>query len=345
MKAIVATGYGSPDVLRLMEVDKPTPGAHELLVRVHATTVVAGDARIRSSTYTRFGLLMRLGLGIRRPRNTIPGNEFSGVVEAVGSDVTRFRVGDQVFGVLWGIAFAGANAEYVCVPDDGMVVIRPTGTSHQQAAALPVGALCALHFLRRSGIQGGQRILIHGASGSVGTYAVQLACHFGAHVTAVCGPNNVELVQSLGADRILDYTKVDFTTTGDTYDFVFDAAMKTSFSDAKAVLEGGGTYITLDWPIREVLRAALDRDAKVVIGTARKDPEALLFLTKLLEDGTILPVIDRCYPLEQTAEAHRYVDAGHKQGNVVINVGGEDDSGSDTAAAREDETSRKLPNP
>ena len=344
MKAIVATGYGPPDVLRLMEVDKPTPGAHELLVQVHATTVVAGDARIRSSTYTRFGLLMRLGLGIRRPRKTIPGNEFSGVVEAVGSDVTRFRVGDQVFGVLWGIAFAGANAEYVCVPDDGMVVIRPAGTSHQQAAALPVGALCALHFLRRSGIHGGQRILIHGASGSVGTYAVQLARHFGAHVTAVCGPNSVDLVQSLGTERVLDYTKVDYTTTGDTYDFVFDAAMKTSFSEAKAVLERGGTYITLDWPIREVLRAALDREAKVVIGTARKNPEALLLLTKLLEDGTIRPVIDRCYPLEQTAEAHRYVDAGHKQGNVVINVDGEDDTGSDTAAARVDETLHKLPN-
>jgi len=344
MKAIVATGYGSPDVLRLMEVDKPTPGAHELLVRVHATTVVAGDARIRSSTYTRFGLLMRLGLGIRRPRKTIPGNEFSGMVEAVGSDVKRFRVGDQVFGVLWGIAFAGANAEYVCVPDDGMVVIRPTGISHQQAAALPVGALCALHFLRRSGIGGGQRIVIHGASGSVGTYAVQLARHFGAHVTAVCGPNSVELVQSLGAEQVLDYTKVDYTTTGDTYDFVFDAAMKTSFSEAKAVLERGGTYLTLDWPIREVLRAALDRDAKVVIGTARKNPEDLLFLTKLLEDGAIRPVIDRCYPLEQTAEAHRYVDAGHKHGNVVINVGGENFSGSDTAAAQVDETLHKLPN-
>ena len=345
MKAIVATGYGSPDVLRLMEVDKPTPGAHELLVRVHATTVVAGDARIRSSTYTRFGLLMRLGLGIRRPRKTIPGNEFSGVVDAVGSDVTRFRVGDQVFGVLWGIAFAGANAEYVCVPDDGMVVIRPAGISHQQAAALPVGGLCALHFLRRSGIHGGQRILIHGASGSVGTYAVQLARHFGAHVTAVCGPDSVALVQSLGAERVLDYTEVDYTTTGDTYDFVFDAAMKTSFSEAKAVLERGGTYLTLDWPIREGLRAALDRDAKVVIGTARKNPEDLDFLTKLLEDGAIRPVIDRCYPLDQTAEAHRYVDAGHKQGNVVITVGSEDDAGSDTAAARVDETLHELPNP
>jgi NADPH:quinone reductase-like Zn-dependent oxidoreductase len=179
MKAIVASGYGSPEVLRLADVDRPTPGAHELLVRVHATTVVAGGVRIRTSTYTRFGALMRLGLGVRRPRKTIPGNEFSGVVEATGSNVTRFAVGDQVFGVIWGIAFAGANAEYVCSPEDGMVNIRPEDITHQEAAALPVGAMCAFHFLRRSDIRRGQRILVHGAAGSVGTYAVQLARYFG----------------------------------------------------------------------------------------------------------------------------------------------------------------------
>ena len=327
MKAIVATDYGPPDVLRMMEVDTPTPGAHDLLVRVHATTVTAGDVRIRSSNYTRFGLIMRLVLGIRRPRKNIPGDEFSGVVVAVGSDVNNFAVGDEVFGILWGIAFAGANAEYICVPDDGMVAVRPAGISHEQAAALPVGALSALHFLRRSGIQEGQRILVHGASGSVGTFAVQLARHLGADVTAVCGPNSVELVRSLGAERVLDYTKVDYTTTGDRYDVVFDAAMKTSFREAKAVLERGGTYLTLDWPIHEVVQAALDRDAKIVIGEAHKNPEDLQFLTKLLEDGTITSVIDRCYPLEQTAEAHRYVEAGHKHGNVVINVHGESDLG------------------
>lgn len=323
MKAIVASGYGSPEVLRLADVDKPTPGAHELLVRVHATTVVAGDVRIRSSTYTRFGALMRLGLGVRRPRKTIPGNEFSGVVEATGSKVARFAVGDQVFGVIWGIAFGGANAEYVCAPEDGMVDIRPEDITHQEAAALPVGALCALHFLRRSGICRGQRILVHGAAGSVGTYAVQLARYFGAHVTAVCGPDSGEMVRSLGADRVIDYTTQDFTATGDTYDVVFDAAMKTSFSQAKAVLERGGVYLTLDWPIRDVLRAAFDRDAKLVIGMARKNPEDLRFLTKLAEDGALRPVIDRCYPLEQTAEAHRYVEAGHKHGNLVITVDGE----------------------
>jgi len=333
MKAIVATGYGAPEVLQLADVDKPIPGAHELLVEVHASTVVAGDARIRSSTYTRFGLLMRLGLGIRRPRKTIPGNEFSGVVAAIGDEVTRFEVGDQVFGVLWGIPFAGANAEYVCVPEDGMVMIRPGGIGHGEAAALPVGALCALHFLRRSGIHDGHRILIHGASGSVGTYAVQLARHFGAHVTAVCGPDSVELVHSLGAERVIDYTEVDYATAGDSYDIVFDAAMKTSFAEAKPVLEPGGTYLTLDWPIREVLRGAIDRDARVVIGTARKNPDDLRYLTKLLEEGAIRPVIDRCYPLEQTPEAHRYVDAGHKQGNVVITIVGEDELGTDTCAA------------
>ncbi len=340
MKAIVATGYGPPDVLQLVEVDKPVPGGHELLVKVHASTVVAGDARIRSSTYTRFGLLMRLGLGIREPRKTIPGNEFSGMVEAIGTDVTHFKVGDQVFGVLWGIPFAGANAEYVCVPEDGMVTTRPSGIGHGEAAALPVGALCALHFLRRSGIRDGQRILIHGASGSVGTYAVQLARHFGAHVTAVCGPDSVELVRNLGAERIIDYTQVDFTTTGESYDIVFDAAMKTSFSEAKKVLEPGGTYLTLDWPIHEVVRGVIDRDARVVIGSARKNPDDLRYLARLLEEGIIRPVIDRRYPLEQTTEAHRHVDAGHKKGNVVINVVDEDGSEPDTATTSVEEHPR-----
>ena len=345
MKAIVATGYGAPEVLQVAEVDKPTPSAHELLVEVHASTVVAGDARIRSSSYTRFGLLMRLGLGIRRPRKTIPGNEFSGVVAAIGDQVTRFQVGDQVFGVLWGIPFAGTNAEYVCVPDDGMVMIRPSGIGHGEAAALPVGALCALHFLRRSGIRDSQRILIHGASGSVGTYAVQLARHFGAHVTAVCGPDSVELVQSLGAERVINYAEVDYTTTGDCYDIVFDAAMKTSFHEAKAVLERGGTYLTLDWPIREVLRGAIDRDARVLIGTARKNPDDLRCLAGLVEKGAIRSVIDRCYPLEQTAEAHRYVDTGHKKGNVVINVAGEHGCGRDAPASSIEEHPKGLPKP
>jgi len=322
VKAIVATGYGSPDVLRLMDIDKPAPRSHELLVRVHASTVNAGDVRIRSSNYTRFGPLVRLGLGIRRPRKTIPGNEFSGVVEAIGDDVTRFGVGDEVFGVLGGIAFAGANAEYVCVPEDGMVTARPESISHEQATALPVGALSALHFLRRGGIHHDQRVLVHGAAGSVGTYAVQLARHFGAHVTAVCGHMSVELVRSLGADRVIDYTEQDFTATGDTYDIVFDAAMKTSFSKAKGSLEQGGVYLTLDWPIRDVLRAAFDRNARVVIGHAGENPEDLQFLTKLVENGALRPVIDRCYPLEQTAEAHRYVETGHKHGNLVITVNG-----------------------
>jgi NADPH:quinone reductase-like Zn-dependent oxidoreductase len=325
MRAIVATGYGPPDVLQLTEVAEPIPRAHELLVRVRASTVVAGDVRIRSSTYTRFGLLMRLGLGVRRPRKVIPGNEFSGVVEAVGPEVTRFDVGDQVFGVLWGIAFAGANAEYLCVADDGMVALRPNGVGHREAAAMPVGALCALHFLRRSGIREGQRILVHGASGSVGTYAVQLARHFGADVTAVCGPDSVDLVAGLGADRVIDYTEQDYTSIDDTsidntYDIVFDAAMKTSLREAGQVLEPGGVYLTLDWPIREVLRGLFDRNVSVVVGMARKNPEDLRYLTELLGDGTIRPVIDRCYPLEDTADAHRYVDTGHKHGNVVIDV-------------------------
>ncbi len=323
MKAIVATGYGGPEVLELREVDRPTPQDNEVLIRVHATTVVSGDVRIRSSTYSwpGVGLLMRIMLGIGRPRKAIPGNEFAGEIESVGKAVTRFGVGDQVFGVAWGIAFAGANAEYLCMPEDGMMLTLPASMAYVEAAALPVGGLAALHFLRRGGIRRGQKILIVGGSGSVGTFAVQLARYYGAEVTAVCSTKSEELVRSLGADHVIDYTKEDFTTSGETYDIVFDAAIKTSFPQAKGSLKKGGVYLTLDWPLHQALWTSIVGDKKVVIGMARKNVEDLVYLKDLVEAGELRPVIDRRYPLEETAEAHRYAERGHKQGNLVITVG------------------------
>ena len=320
MKAAVVTGYGSPEVIEIKDVDKPSAGAGEVLVKVRASTVVAGDVRIRASEYSRFAPAMRVFLGLRRPRRSIPGNEFSGVVEAVGDDVTRFRVGDSVFGVAWGVAFAGANAEYLCMPEDGMITARPDGLTDAEAAALPVGGLCALHFLRRSGIRAGQQVLIVGGAGSVGTYAVQLARHEGAHVTAVCGPASVDLVRSLGAERVIDYSQEDFTQTGETYDIVFDAAMKTSLAEVEGVLKNGGVYLTLDWPILELVKSWFSRDKKMVVGMASKNRDDLVHLRELATKGVLKPVVDRSYPLEEIREAHRYVETGHKHGNLVITL-------------------------
>lgn len=321
MKAAVVTGYGPPEVIEIRDVPKPVPGADEVLVKVRASTVVAGDVRIRASDYSRFAPAMRVFLGVRRPRRSIPGNEFSGVVVAVGDDVTRLRIGESVFGVVWGIAFAGANAEYLCVPEDGMIATRPDSLSDAEAAALPVGGLCALHFLRRAGIRPGQQVLIVGGAGSVGTYAVQLARHYGAHVAAVCGPASVELVRSLGAERVIDYSQEEFTATGETYDVVFDAAMKTSLAEVEPILKAGAVYLTLDWPILELAKSWFMRDKTMVVGMASKNREDLLLLRQLAADGELKPVIDRCYRLEEIREAHRYVDTGHKHGNLVVTVG------------------------
>ena len=322
MKAIVATDYGPPEVLQLREVAKPTPKDNEVLIRVHATTVTSGDVRIRSSTYSPgFSLPMRIFLGIRRPRKTIPGNEFAGEVESTGEAVTLFRNGEEVFGVAGGISFAGANAEYICMPEDGMMATLPANMTYGQAAVLPVGGGTALHFLRRGGIRRGQKILIVGGAGSVGTFAVQLARYYDADVTAVCSTKSVELVRSLGADKVIDRTKEDFTTSGEAYDIVFDAAMKTSFSRSKGSLKKGGVYLTLDWPLHQALWTSIVGDKKVVIGMTHENLEDLIFLKDLVEAGELKSVIDRRYPLEQTAEAHRYVEKGHKQGNLVITVG------------------------
>ena len=319
MKAIICTKYGSPDVLQLKEVEKPVPKDNEVLIRIHASTVAAGDIRLRSFTWAPwFWLPGRIMYGLRRPRKKIPGNELSGEIEDIGNDITQFKKGDQIFGITWTTSFGGANAEYICLPENE-VSIKPVNMTFEEAAAVPIGCLTALVLLRKGKIQRGQQILIYGASGSVGTFAVQLAKYFGAEVTGVCSTMNVEMVKSLGADNVIDYTKEDFTKSSQTYDVIFDTVMKTSFSTCKSSLAPRGVFITVDFPLLTALWTSIIGSRKLLFGIANKI-EDLIFLKELIEAGKIKSVIDRCYPLEQTAEAHRYVDKGHKKGNVVITV-------------------------
>jgi NADPH:quinone reductase-like Zn-dependent oxidoreductase len=319
MKAIVCTKYGPPDVLQLRDLEKPAPKDNEVLIRVRASTVTSGDVWIRSSTYAPwFWLPGRIMYGLTKPRKKIPGNELAGVVESVGRDVTRFKRGDQVYGIVWSTSFGGGNAEYICLPENG-VAIKPDNMTYEEAAAVPIGGLTALVLLRKGNIESGHKVLVYGASGSVGTFAVQLAKYFGAKVTGVCGTSNIDMVKSLGADEVIDYTIEDFTEGGRTYDIVFDAVRKTSFSRCKSSLERNGTYITVDWPILTALWTSTIGGRKVVFGIANKI-EDLSFLRELIEAGKLRTVIDRIYPLEQASDAHRYVDQGHKRGNVILTV-------------------------
>ncbi len=322
MRAIVATGYSAAEVLQLTKVEKPRLKVNEILVRVRAATVSAGDIRMRSfSVPPMLWLPARLALGISKPRQPIYGMELAGDVEAVGKDVRRFKVGDQVFASTLEHQF-GAHAEYKCLPEDGAVAAKPRQMSYAEAATLAIGAHTALHFLKAGQIQPGQKVLINGASGSVGTYAVQLAKYFGAHVTGVCSTRNVALVQSLGADQVIDYTHVDFSSTGETYDIIFDAVGTTTFAHCNHALKPNGSYL------HTVLAGAalqgrwyrLTTGKHVVGGTATPRSDALTFLKELSETGRLKPVIDRSYALEEIADAHRYVETGRKQGNVVITV-------------------------
>jgi NADPH:quinone reductase-like Zn-dependent oxidoreductase len=259
--------------------------------------------------------------GFRKPRKNIPGDELSGEIESVGKDVTLFKKGDQVFGInASGLGFGGSNAEYKCLPEDGMISIKPGNMTYKEATAVPFGGLTALHFIRKGNVQRGQKVLIYGASGSVGTYAVQIARYFGAEVTGVCSTSNIEMVKSIGAGKVIDYTKEDFTKSGQAYDIIFDTVMKTSFSRCKSSLKQRGLYLTVDWPLFQALLTSITSSKKIVFGIAPTRIEDLVYLKELIETGKIKAVIDRCYSLEQTAEAHHYVEKGHKKGNVVITV-------------------------
>jgi NADPH:quinone reductase-like Zn-dependent oxidoreductase len=327
MKAIVWTKYGPPDVLQLREVEKPTPKDNEVLIKIYATTVTAGDCEMRSLKLPIYlSLPMRIWLGLRKPRGTtIPGTELAGEIEAVGVDVKRFKEGDQVFGSA-GMGF-GANAEYICLPEkpgemEGGVAIKPANMTYEAAATVPFGGRDSLHFLRKGKIQSGQKILINGAGGSIGTYAVQLAKHYGAEVTAVDSTGKLDMLRSIGADQVIDYTQEDFTKNGEIYDVIFDVVGKISFSRSDRSLKQNGTYLLANPGSQMVqgLWTSLTSSKKVIMQTASGTIADLIFLRELIEAGKIKSVIDRRYPLEQIAEAHRYVETGQKMGNVVITV-------------------------
>lgn len=322
MRAVVYESYGPPEVLELREVAKPSPKDNEILIKIHATTVTSADWRMRSlSMPAGFGLMARLIFGVLRPRNPILGTELAGEIVSLGKSVSKFKVGDQVF------AFSGASmrchAQYRCVPESGAVALKPSNLTYDEAAALSFGGTTALDFLRRGNLQRGESVLINGASGSVGTAAVQLAKHYGAEVTGVCSSANAELVRSLGAAHVIDYTREDFTRNGKTYDVIVDIAGTAPYSRSSGSLKESGRLLLVLAGLPEMLRVpwvSMTSSKKIIAGPAAERAEDLRFLAKLAEAGEFRPVIDRRYALEQIVEAHRHVDTGRKRGNVVVSV-------------------------
>jgi len=302
MRAIICTKYGSPDVLQLKDIAKPSPKDHEIQIKIHATTVTSGDCRVRGSNVPfLYWVPMRLYFGFRKPRNSVLGVELAGEVTAIGKKVTQFKLGDQVV-AMNGLSF-GAHAQYICLSEEDPVALKPVNATYEEAAAIPFGGTTALHFLRKGKIKSGSKALIYGASGAVGTAAVQLAKYFGAEVTGVCSTTNVDLVRSLGAKHVIDYMKDDFTETSQRYDLIMDAVGKVSKAKCQHILAPNGIYVTVEGQ-----------------GIARVTAKDIILLKELMEAGEIQAVIDRRYPLEQIQEAYRYVETGRKRGNVVITV-------------------------
>ena len=331
MKAVKHTEYGPPEVLHLTEVEKPVPKNNEILVKIHATSVNFGDIVARNfkavsprkfSMPMFFWLPTRLMFGFRKPRKGILGSEFAGEVEAIGQDVTQFSEGDAVFGYRG--ASMGANAEYLCMPEDGCVAHKPTNMTFEEAATVPYGVLTALNLLRKVNLQPGQKILINGASGGIGSGAVQLAKHhFGTEVTGVCGTPRVDFVKALGADKVLDYTQEDFTQSGEAYDLIFDILGKSSFGRSKGSLKENGRYLLASFKMKQLfqmLGTKIRGSKKVVCALAFEKQEDLIFIKELAEAGKIKAIIDRRFPMEQAAEAHRYIEDGHKKGQVILTM-------------------------
>jgi NADPH:quinone reductase-like Zn-dependent oxidoreductase len=331
MKAVVFTEYGSPDVLRLEEVAKPTPKADQVLVRVFATTVNYGDlvarklAHLSSREFNMPALFLlptRMNFGWNKPKNNILGSELAGQVEAVGERVTKFKPGDRVFAYT-GMGM-GANAEYICLPEKGTIALKPANMGYDEAATLPYGAVMAVSLLKKANVQPGQNVLINGASGGIGAVALQLAKYYGAEVTGVCGAPRLEYVKSLGADNVIDYARQDFTRNGETYDLIFDILGRSSYSRCRGSLKPRGIYLLASFKSRalfDMLRTSLaGRKHRVICAMAGEKSESLVFVKDLVEAGKVKAVIDRRFPLEQTAEAHRYVEQGQRQGQVVITV-------------------------
>jgi NADPH:quinone reductase-like Zn-dependent oxidoreductase len=320
MKAIVYKKYGSPDVFELLELEKPTPGPGEVLIKVFASTVTAADCMMRRGDT----ILSRLLLGLIKPgkKYQILGTEFSGMIEETGSMVKKYKPGDEVY-AFRGFG-TGCYAQYKCMNENGSLALKPCNMEFPEAASVVDGATTALFFLKeKANIQKGQKVLINGASGSVGSFAVQLAKYFGAEVTGVCSTQNIELVKSLGADKAVDYTKEDFTRTGDTYDIIFDTVGKSSFASCRKALKSNGKYVVTVMTFKVILQSLLSKfgnKKKVIFAMSLNKTEALNFIRRLIEEVKLKTIIDRQYPLEELSAAHEYVERGHKQGNVVITL-------------------------
>lgn len=321
MRAIVFTKYGPPDVLQLRKLPKPIPKENEVLIKIHAVSVTTGDCELRKFKFPIWlWIPLRLVVGVRKPRKRILGMYLAGEIESVGKNVTRFKEGDQIYGCS-SFRF-GANAEYLCLPESAEITAKPVNLSYEEAAAVPIGGLNALHFMRKGNVRSGEKMLIVGAGGSIGTFAVQFAKLYGAEVTAVDSAGKLTLLSSIGADQVIDYAQEDFTTNGETYDVIFDVVGKSSYSRSLKSLKQNGRYMLGNPKMRQILRSLVQRKngKRIIFEFAAEKAEDLAYLKKLIEAGKIKPVVDRVFPLHQTVQAHEYVESGRKKGNVLIKV-------------------------